>query len=146
MRKQQILLTNGPLMVLSSLLEKMDNGLEYPSDCYMDTPDIAGIYLHNPLALLKLKDAVELNKRLLIRKNALINISNITAEVDGMVFDAGEKSQSRISIRLSSMEESTDVARWKLSNNTWADITKEQFLKVLVIAAEKSTKIMEGQD
>lgn len=71
-------------------------------------------------------------------------IAAITAEVDNMVFDANEISQSRISIRISSMPANTDKARWKLADNTWTDVTKAQFLSVLSLAATESTKIMGG--
>jgi hypothetical protein len=146
MRKQQIITTSGPIMVLSSLLEKMSNGLEYPADCYLDKPGGDGIYLHNPVALIKLENIIEKEKRALKRKKALVGIAAITAQVDGMVFDAGEQSQSRISIRISSMPTKTTLARWKLADNTWSEVTKAQFLKVLAIAADKSTAIMEAQD
>ena len=71
-------------------------------------------------------------------------IAAITIEVDGMVFDANEVSQSRISIRILSMPEDTDKARWKLADNTWTDVTKAQFFRVLSLTATESTKIMGG--
>ena len=71
-------------------------------------------------------------------------IAVITVEVDSMIFDGNEVSQSRISIRISSMPNSTDKARWKLANNTWADVTKAQLLNVLALAAVESAKIMGG--
>jgi len=71
-------------------------------------------------------------------------IAAITVGVDGMVFDANEISQSRISIRISSMSANTDKARWKLADNTWTDVTKAQFFSVLALAAVESTKIMGG--
>jgi len=71
-------------------------------------------------------------------------IAEITVEVEGMVFNANEVSQSRISIRISSMSTDTDKARWKLANNEWADVTKAQFISVLALAAVESTEIMGG--
>ena len=44
MRKQQIVLSTGPIMVLSSALATQPDGSPYPADCYQDTPDSEGIY------------------------------------------------------------------------------------------------------
>ena len=44
MRKQNVTLHGVSTMVLSSLLAKQKDGLEYPFDCYQDEPDENGIY------------------------------------------------------------------------------------------------------
>lgn len=85
-------------------------------------------------------------EELLAKSNAEYRIERdgkvlaLTVEVDGMVFDASERSQGRISIRMTSMTDAS-AKSWKLANNEWAEVTQAQFMKVLVLAAEATTKL-----
>ena len=54
-------------------------------------------------------------------------VEALTVEVDGMVFDADETSQARMSVAASSMtDDETNV--WVLHDNTIVEVTKKQLL------------------
>ena len=63
MRKQYILINGDRVKVLSSLLTKDENGLEYPFDCYL--PEMVnGMYVPNlPLLVVKAAETLITTKK-----------------------------------------------------------------------------------
>ena len=60
-------------------------------------------------------------------------VERLTVEVEGMVFDADETSQARMSVAASSMtDDETNV--WVLHDNTVVQVTKVQLLKACRLA------------
>lgn len=60
-------------------------------------------------------------------------VARLTVEVDGMVFDADETSQARMSVAASSMtDEDTNV--WVLHDNSVVQVTKAQLLQACRLA------------
>ena len=64
----------------------------------------------------------------------------LTVTVDGMVFDANEQSQLRLSTRLSSMS-LTDTVKWKLHDNSSKMVTGQQIKSVLRLAGGVTTDL-----
>lgn len=68
--------------------------------------------------------------REVFKKTRTENVSKITVEVDGMVFDGDETSTARITKAIVALEpEETNT--WVLANNDVVDVTREQFIQVL---------------
>ena len=60
-------------------------------------------------------------------------VEALTVEVEGMVFDADETSQARMSVAASSMtDDETNV--WVLHDNTIVEVTKKQLLEACRLA------------
>jgi hypothetical protein len=67
-------------------------------------------------------------------------VSKITVEVDGMIFDGDEDSQTRMSRAIVSMNDS-ETTLWKLNNNTVAIVSKAQLQSALRLAGENQTQL-----
>ena len=70
-----------------------------------------------------------------------INVSKITVEVDGMVFDGDEESTTRMLKPLAALIEETDTHLWVLHDNKIAYPTKAQFRKALTKAGQAQTAL-----
>ncbi len=68
--KMQILINGEYVSIERKFLAEDENGLEYPKDCYMDTPDENGIYQKDDVKLAKKEadDLVVTNKVLKIKE------------------------------------------------------------------------------
>lgn len=64
-------------------------------------------------------------------------VRQITVTVDGMVFDGNETAQSRMARKISGWPENTDKVRWKLADDTIAEVTIEQLIKALELSVSK---------
>lgn len=78
------------------------------------------------------------------KKYELLN--NLTVEVDGMIFDANEISQRRMSNAIVGWDDNKKTITWILANNTSVDITKVQLSKALQLAVSKMTEIWTNED
>ena len=87
-------------------------------------------------------DYAELQKAKQERAEA---VSNITVEIDGMVFDGDEVSQERMSRTITAAkatgEEDTAITTWVLHDNTIAQPTISQLARALRAAGEEQTKL-----
>lgn len=71
-------------------------------------------------------------------------VCEITVEVDGMVFDGNETAQSRMARKISGWPENTEKVRWKLADNTVAEVTIEQLIKALELSVSRMGDIWLG--
>lgn len=67
-------------------------------------------------------------------------VSNITVEVDGLVFDGDEKSQERMARSIVALNDGETIT-WVLHDNTIANVTKEQLKTALRLAGQKQTEL-----
>jgi hypothetical protein len=72
------------------------------------------------------------------RKNSL---ASSTVEFEGMVFDSDETSQNRMLRPISLLQNDTDTQVWVLNDNTVVNLTRPQFLGVLLLAGEQQTNM-----
>lgn len=78
--------------------------------------------------------------REVFKKTRAENVSKITVEVDGMVFDGDETSTARITKAIVALEpEETNT--WVLANNDVVEVTREQFIQVLRKAGIEQTAL-----
>ena len=67
------------------------------------------------------------------KRERAAEVERLTVEVDGMVFDADETSQARMSVAASSMtDDETNV--WVLADNTIVQVTKAQLMQACRLA------------
>jgi AICAR transformylase/IMP cyclohydrolase PurH len=64
---------------------------------------------------------------------------NSTVEYDGMIFDSGELSQSRMLRPIAVLQNDTDTHSWVLHDNSVVQLTKPQFIAVLDLAVAQQT-------
>ena len=67
-------------------------------------------------------------------------VEAIKVEVDGMVFQGDETSQTRMSRSLSVMND-TETIRWVLEDNTHAQVTKAQLVEALRLAGLEQARL-----
>lgn len=67
-------------------------------------------------------------------------VKNIKVEVDGMLFDGDETSQTRMSRAVQLMND-TETTLWVLANNQPIQVTKAQLSEALRISAEEQTRL-----
>ena len=67
-------------------------------------------------------------------------VSQITVEVDGLVFDGDEVSQERMSRSIVALNDGEKIT-WVLHDNAIAEITKEQLKSALRLAGQKQTEL-----
>ena len=67
-------------------------------------------------------------------------VSNITIEVDGMVFDGDETSQTRMGRSIVAMNDDETIT-WVLHDDTIAQVSKAQLKEVLRKAGQKQTEL-----
>lgn len=67
-------------------------------------------------------------------------VAAITVEVDGMVFQGDETSQTRMSRSLSVMNDSETI-RWVLADNTPVQVSKAQLVEALRLAGAEQAKL-----
>ena len=68
-------------------------------------------------------------------------IENLTVFVDGIEFNADEKSQTRMIRAAASLSKNTDTVKWKTADEMILDITKLQLTKAATAAADAQAKI-----
>lgn len=66
-------------------------------------------------------------------------VQELTVEVDGMVFDANEVSQTRMARVI--LTGGPDTVLWVLHDNTVKDVTKKQLLDALNLAVLKTSEL-----
>ena len=64
----------------------------------------------------------------------------LTVTVDGLVYDANEKSQLRLAARLASID-LDEMVKWKLHDNSSQMVTGHQLKAALKLAGDETTKI-----
>lgn len=67
-------------------------------------------------------------------------VKNIKVEVDGMIFDGDETSQTRMSRAIQLMSD-TDTTLWVLADNTQIQATKAQLSEALKLAGAEQTRL-----
>jgi len=78
--------------------------------------------------------------REVFKKTRAENVSKITVEVDGMVFDGDETSTARITKAIVALKPK-ETSTWVLANNDVVDVTKEQFIQALRKASIAQTQL-----
>lgn len=68
-------------------------------------------------------------------------VSELTVEVDGMVFDGDETSQDRMNRAITSLSGTTETVVWVLANNTAVEVNKTVLKKALRLAGQAQTDI-----
>lgn len=85
-------------------------------------------------------------KQMRLAKNLrALTVSKITVEVDGLVFDGDEESQSRMSRTISSAvaqgaDLSTTMRTWVLADNSIAEVSVLQLARALELAGDAQTE------
>lgn len=82
--------------------------------------------------------------RALFKHNRQKQLDTLTVEVDGMVFDGDEASQSRMG-RASFSLEPGETINWVLATNEAQTVTKEQLAKALRLAGAKQAEFWTQQ-
>lgn len=77
--------------------------------------------------------------RILFKHKRQQTLDTLTVEVDGMVFDGDEASQSRMGRASFSMEPGETI-QWVLANNEKTTVTKEQLALALRLAGAKQAE------
>lgn len=73
-----------------------------------------------------------------------VEVDAITVEVEGMVFDGNEQSQQRMDRAARTMEQMTiPTMRWKLSDNSFVDVTASQLTQATALAGQQQADIWE---
>jgi len=67
-------------------------------------------------------------------------VAQITVEVDGMVFDGDEQSQTRMSRAITGLEPG-ETQLWKLTDHSIVYPTREQLKAALRLAGEEQTRL-----
>jgi hypothetical protein len=76
----------------------------------------------------------------------LKELDSITIEENGKVFDGNEKARlNMLSVIQSAGILGVSSKKWKLANNTWAEVTLEELKNVLALSINKVGEILEGQ-
>ena len=68
-------------------------------------------------------------------------VQSITVEVDGMVFDGDETSQTRMARAVTAADNDTDTTIWVLANNDPATVTAAQLKQALRLAGDAQTAL-----
>ncbi|PCK30466.1 DUF4376 domain-containing protein [Pseudoalteromonas piscicida] len=79
--------------------------------------------------------------RTLFKMQRAEKVSNITVEVDGMVFDGDETSQARMARAIVLMTRSDEKTLWVLADNTQVEVTKVQLKQACMLAAKRQTEL-----
>lgn len=85
-------------------------------------------------------EVLEPYARTIFKSNRQKLLDTLTVEVDGMVFDGDEASQSRMGRASFSMEPGEKIG-WVLANNDEVTVTKDQLAKALRLAGAKQAAI-----
>lgn len=91
------------------------------------------------LAMKEHEQGKETAERKLFKHNRKKLLGTLTVEVDGMVFDGDEASQSRMGRASFSMQDGETI-QWVLANNEKATVTKEQLALALRLAGAKQAE------
>ncbi|MBQ4864370.1 hypothetical protein J8L98_22010 [Pseudoalteromonas sp. MMG013] len=102
--------------------------------------DDALIAYHHPATEAHSAEHIEQVKRSRFKAQRNINVSNIAVEVDGMVFDGDEVSQTRMSRAILLMSD-TDSLTWVLNDNSVASVSKKQLTDACLLAAAKQSEL-----
>ena len=76
-----------------------------------------------------------------LKKEREVLVENLTVEVDGLVFDADEKSQDRMNRAITSLSGTTETIVWVLADNTPAEVNKTTLKKALRAAGQAQTDV-----
>lgn len=69
-------------------------------------------------------------------------VNNIVIEVDGLLFDGDETSQTRMDRAARTMEKQGQKTQpWKMSNNEFHDVTADQLTRAILAAGQKQTEL-----
>lgn len=72
----------------------------------------------------------------------IVNVKAITVVVEGMKFDGDETSQNRMARTILGMQTSGILTtKWKLADNTSADVSVEQLAAAMLLAGQKQTDL-----
>ncbi|EWC40210.1 DUF4376 domain-containing protein, partial [Stutzerimonas stutzeri] len=74
------------------------------------------------------------------KDNRAAAVAAIKVEVDGMVFQGDETSQTRMARSLSVMKDDETI-RWVLADNTPAQVTKAQLVEALRLAGAEQARL-----
>ncbi len=86
---------------------------------------------------------IEFVKQWVRKQNKKAEISAITVEVNSLVFDGDEDSQTLMERHAKAMvDDNLDVIPWKMADNTMADVTAEQLNQAVLLAAAKQREIV----
>jgi len=66
----------------------------------------------------------------------------ITVIVDGMELDGDEEAQTRMARAITGLEPE-ETQRWKLTDNTWVELTREKLKEALRLAGQAQTQLWE---
>lgn len=137
MRKQEVIVDGVKQMVLSRLLEvRPVTGLPAKEYNLID-----GEY---KIAIPE--EVMVAAEELVIKKAGRDTlVDELTIEHLGVVYDANERSQARMSTRLASVTGTTDV-KWKATNEEWVVIKGSALKAILKKASDASTLIWEMPD
>jgi len=79
-------------------------------------------------------------EREVFKRNREEAVKNIKVEVDDMIFDGDETSQTRMSRAIQLMND-TETTLWVLANNEPVQVTKSQLSEALRLSAEEQTRL-----
>lgn len=116
-----------------------DTRSNYMDDLGLDDEAQQGI-----LAMKEHEKSKETAERRLFKHNRQKLLDKLTVEVDGMVFDGDEASQSRMGRASFSMEPGETID-WVLATNEAQTVTKEQLAKALRLAGAKQAEFWTQQ-
>ena len=74
------------------------------------------------------------------KQERAVAVSQITVEVDGLVFDGDETSQERMARSIVALNEGETIV-WVLHDNSIAQVSKEQLKIALRLAGQKQTEL-----
>lgn len=109
------------------------------SSNYMDDLGLDGEAQQGILAMKEHEKSNETAERKLFKYNRQKLLDTLIVEVDGMVFDGDEASQSRMGRASFSMQDGETIP-WVLANNEKATVTKEQLALALRLAGAKQAE------
>jgi len=86
------------------------------------------------------QEDLDKQEREVFKRNREEAVKNIKVEVDGMIFDGDETSQTRMSRAIQLMND-TETTLWVLANNQLIQVTKTQLSEALRLSAEEQTRL-----
>ncbi|OHU85538.1 MULTISPECIES: DUF4376 domain-containing protein [Pseudoalteromonas] len=109
-------------------------------DSHIVYDDDALIAYHHPKTIAHSDEHIEAIKRERFKTQRAENVAAITVEVDKMLFDGDELSQSRMTRAIILMSD-TDTQLWVLANNEVVEVTREQLKQACVLSAQKQSEL-----
>lgn len=86
------------------------------------------------------QEDIDREARELFKQSRTEAVSQIVVEVDGLLFDGDEISQTRMARAIVTMQD-TDMCPWVLADNTAVMATKAQLVEALRKAGEEQTRL-----